>query len=93
MKAFNITELLIEAYKMNASDVHLSVDTPPIFRVYGDLVPQVKYEPYKSEELMKLIGELLKSVNIPFNKKEIDFSFGLENIARVRANVFWKGEI
>ncbi len=88
MKAFNITELLIEAYKMNASDVHLSVDTPPIFRVYGDLVPQVKYEPYKSEELMKLIGELLKSVNIPFNKKEIDFSFGLENIARVRANVF-----
>lgn len=88
MKAFNIIDLLLEAYSMNASDVHLSVGTPPVFRIYGDLVPQTKYEPYNSDELLKLTEELLKSMNILFNKKEIDFSFSLEKVARVRANVF-----
>jgi twitching motility protein PilT len=88
MKAFDITELLLEGYNVNASDVHLSAGTPPVFRIYGDLVPQAKYEPYTSEELSKFLTDLIKSLNLPLNKKEVDFSFSLKNVARVRANVF-----
>lgn len=88
MKAFDITELLLEAYNMNASDVHFSVEMPPIFRIYGDLVPQIKYEPYTQEELLRLMTELLKSIDMSFNKKEVDFSFSLKSVARIRANVF-----
>ncbi len=90
MKATDIIQLLLEAYSMNASDVHLSAGVPPIFRIYGDLSPQTSYEPYTSEELMKIIDELLRSVQVLFNKKEVDFSFSLKDVARVRANVFFE---
>jgi len=88
MKSENIIQLLLEAYSMNASDVHLSTGVPPVFRVYGDLIPQTHYDKYNSDELSKVIDELMGSVGIPFNKKEVDFSFSLKDIARVRANVF-----
>ena len=32
-----IDELLKTAFKLNASDIHLTVGVPPIFRVHGDL--------------------------------------------------------
>ncbi len=32
-----IDELLETAFKLNASDIHLTVGVPPIFRVHGDL--------------------------------------------------------
>ena len=73
---------------MHASDVHLSVGMPPIFRVYGKLIPQKFYEPYDHEELEIMLNDLLATIDMNFTKRELDFSFGLEKLARVRGNVF-----
>ncbi len=78
----------MDAYEQNASDVHLSVNMPPVFRIYGTLIPQIDYEPYTQEELMEVIGNLLIPMNKTFSSGELDFSFGLQKVARVRANVF-----
>ena len=88
MKADNIKKLLLEAYSMHASDVHLSVGMPPIFRVYGKLIPQKFYESYSHEELETMLNDLLATIDMNFTKRELDFSFGLEKVARVRGNVF-----
>ena len=87
-KATDLKKLLIEANSMHASDVHLTVGMPPVFRIYGELVPQTFYEPYTHEELELILTELLSSLNMSFDKKEKDFSFGLEKIARIRGNIF-----
>jgi len=88
LKAMDLKHLLTEAYSMHASDVHLTVGMPPIFRLYGKLEVQKFYEPYSHEELEKVLNDLLKSIDMTFNKYELDFSFGLKDIARVRGNVF-----
>ncbi len=87
-KAMDLEKLLIEANSMRASDVHLSVGMPPIFRVYGKLVPQTFYDPYTAGELQMLLTDLLASLDMTFDKKEKDFSFGLGKVARVRGNIF-----
>ena len=32
-----IDELLEVAFKLNASDIHLTVGVPPVFRIHGEL--------------------------------------------------------
>ncbi len=88
MKAVDLNHLLREAYSMNASDVHLTVGMPPVFRLYGKLEPQKFYDPFSQKELEELLNNLLKSLGMSFDKYELDFSFGLENIARIRGNIF-----
>ena len=88
LKAMDLRRLLTEAYSMHASDVHLTVGMPPVFRLYGKLEPQKFYEPYSHKELEENLNGLLKSIGMTFNRYELDFSFGLENIARVRGNIF-----
>ncbi len=89
-KADNLMKLLLEANSMKASDVHLSVGMPPVFRVHGKLIQQTFYEPYTSEELEMLLTDLLSSLNMELNAKEKDFSFDLEKVARVRGNIFFE---
>ncbi len=88
MKAKDVKKLLLEAYSMHASDVHLSVGVPPVFRIYGKLIPQEFYDPYTHEELELMLSDLLSTIDMNFAKHELDFSFGLEKLARIRGNVF-----
>lgn len=78
-----------------ASDLHISVDSPPVFRIHGELtrygtVPLTNDETKKYAR--KLIGE--KNWSIFLEQNELDFSYHLEGVARYRINAFkQKGNI
>lgn len=73
----------------SASDLHLTVGSPPAFRVHGQVV-RAKSTPLTAEETAQLCYSLLtESQKKKFEeKKELDFAFGIKSIARVRANMF-----
>jgi len=85
-----IHELLKKMIDMRASDLHLTNNSPPLFRVDGRLVP-MSPERLGSNEVGAMAYQVM---NVEQKKsleqnKEVDFSFSTQN-ARFRANVFFQ---
>ena len=78
-----------ELVKRNGSDLHLTGNNYPFFRVQGQILP-ASSEQYSSTELRKDLEKLLgeKKLAIFDKEKELDCSYGLEGIARFRMNIF-----
>ena len=83
--------ILSAAYEKKASDVHLVVGTAPVFRMDGKLIPQKQavLTPEDTEAFAKTIlsqdlWEILEK------KREIDFSYEINGIARFRVNAFYQ---
>ncbi|MDD5426909.1 MAG: type IV pili twitching motility protein PilT, partial [candidate division Zixibacteria bacterium] len=74
----NLRELLEEMVKMGASDLHLTVGSPPVVRVDGKL-QRLKYDMLNSEQTKKLAYSMLnEKQKLKFEQNsELDFSFGL----------------
>ena len=85
----NLRELLEEMVKMNASDLHLTVGSPPAVRVDGKL-QRLKYDFLTSEQTKKLAYSMLnEKQKLKFEQNsELDFSFGIEQMSRFRCNMF-----
>ncbi|WP_068674677.1 type IV pilus twitching motility protein PilT [Oceanobacillus sp. Castelsardo] len=87
---------LKEACEVNASDVHLTVGKAPIFRINGSLVEQTSESvliPSHTRDIVKAIlsDDLYKKLE---DKRELDFSYGIEGLSRFRMNVFYqRGEL
>jgi len=77
--------------QQGASDIHFAVGSPPLIRLYGELMP-IKYRDLTTQELEELINDILSPVQIEqFNAGEdIDFSYEDDEIGRFRANIFHK---
>ena len=84
-----LTNLMSELVKRNGSDLHLTGNNYPFFRVQGQILP-ASSEQYSSTELRKDLEKLLgeKKLAIFDKEKELDCSYGLEGIARFRMNIF-----
>ncbi|NOY15141.1 MAG: type IV pilus twitching motility protein PilT [bacterium] len=88
-----LEDLLEETVKYKASDLHLLVGKPPIWRVDGGLMRLEKYDqPLGVEEIERLIFTLLNEsqVGIFEEKKELDFSFTYQDKVRFRVNVYYQ---
>jgi len=87
-----LRELLELTIKEEASDLHLSVEHPPILRITGRLVPLVKKKVLSPEDVEGLVRELLTEEQFQkfLREKELDFSYNFENKARFRGNVFFQ---
>ena len=85
----SIQELLNKMVEMGASDLHITNGRPPLFRVHGDLRP-IMHDALNAEDCMRLAYAIMnESQRKSFEqKKEFDFSFGVANLARFRANAF-----
>ena len=85
-----ITNLMSELVKRNGSDLHLTADSIPYFRIQGSILPAGDTL-YKKEVLLSdlkfILGE--EKLKIFFDEKELDCSYGLEGVARFRLNVFF----
>lgn len=83
-------ELLEEVIKRDATDLHISVGRPPIFRVDGSLVAMEGREPISSDHAKDLIlGLLNKSQEENFLiNKDVDLSIAFKDKARFRVNVY-----
>jgi len=83
-----IHELMHQAVKCGASDIHLKTDNPPVFRVNGSLQRQAG-EVLTDDDIESLLAEITsENERQKFSKiKELDSSYMLEGLARFRINV------
>ncbi len=84
-----LKKLMTELVNRNGSDLHLTADTNPYFRIQGQMVP-ASNEVYEEQQFRKELGEILSDgkLDVFESEKELDCSYGLEGIARFRLNVF-----
>ncbi|SYZ74021.1 Twitching mobility protein [Candidatus Zixiibacteriota bacterium] len=84
-----LRQLLEEMVKMNASDLHLTVGSPPVVRIDGKLV-KMTYDALTPDLTKKLAYSIMnEKQRLKFEtNSELDLSFGIENMSRFRCNVF-----
>lgn len=84
-----IHELLKIAVEENASDLHITTYIPPRIRVHGFLV-SINHPPLSPAETKELVYNIMtEKQKKQFEEKlELDFSFGLRDLGRFRANIF-----
>ncbi len=87
----NLHQLLKASVKQEASDLHIVAGSAPALRVSGRIV-KVKAPPLTVDDTRRICYSILTdSQKREFEeKKEIDFSFGIKNMARFRANFFYQ---
>ncbi|HEY6878131.1 MAG TPA: type IV pilus twitching motility protein PilT [Polyangiales bacterium] len=85
----NLHQLLRAMIDKNASDLHVTTGSPPQLRIDGSMVP-LKTPPLTAIETKQLCYSVLtEEQKVEFEKQnELDFSFGVKNLARFRANIF-----
>jgi len=82
-------ELLTAMIDRRASDLHMIAGAPPLYRIDGDL-QAISPDKMTPDEVLKLSYSIMNESQrkIFEQKKEVDFSFGVQNLSRFRANVF-----
>jgi twitching motility protein PilT len=85
-----IDQLLEEMVNKGASDIHLSTNHQPCFRIDGEMQFQRGTEKYSEEELRDLIYEFTPERNIQELEErwDTDFAYELPGTARFRVNIF-----
>ena len=80
-------DFIMQAREMNASDIHLTVGSPTVVRVNGQLR---KYTELSDQVVNRTILSILSAEQekLLTEGNDIDFSFELKNGARQRVNVF-----
>lgn len=86
----DIEELLIEAHKRGASDLHITVGIPPSIRVNGRLLPLEGYSKLLPSDTERLVNSLLNpQQQTSFEeRRELDLSYSIAAVGRFRCNVF-----
>lgn len=86
----NIQQLLELTIQRNASDLHLSVGSPPIIRIHGELHPVTGSEVITPEQIEAVLVVILTKLqkDIFVENLELDFSLELPNKGRFRVNLF-----
>ena len=87
--AYNIQDLLSEMVQRGASDLHITAGAPPLIRLSGKLTP-IGEDKLKPDETMRMTYSLMNEGQKKTfeQQKECDFSFGIANLARFRANAY-----
>ncbi len=85
----DIEELLRRTVHSKASDLHLTVGAPPTIRLHGEMEKLPYPELTRDALRMMLIGILTGEQQNRFeDKRDLDFSIEIPNLARFRANFF-----
>ncbi|HKA59277.1 MAG TPA: type IV pilus twitching motility protein PilT [Gemmatimonadales bacterium] len=86
----NLRALLEEMIEKDASDLHLVAGECPKVRVDGDIVNSSSTEVLTPKDTLSLAYSVLtENQKKRFEtENELDFSFGIQNLARFRGNVF-----
>ena len=85
-----LSELLKRMVDVGGSDLHITTNSPPRIRVHGELKPCDDLPVLGPAETKQLAYSILTDAQKHrFEESlELDFSFGIKNIARFRGNLF-----
>jgi twitching motility protein PilT len=88
--SFNLRALLEEMIQKEASDLHITTGERPKLRVDGDIADSSVTEVMTPKDTLHLAYSVLtENQKKRFETEdELDFSFGIQNLARFRGNVF-----
>src|SRR5213079_2256483 len=89
MPGITLSELLKKMIEMGGSDLHITTNSAPRVRVHGRLRP-LEMPPLSAADTKSLAYSVLTDAQKHrFEENlELDFSFGLKNLARFRGNCF-----
>jgi twitching motility protein PilT len=91
---YSIDDLLEQMVARKASDLHISVASPPAVRVRGEMERLEGYDPLSGDDTQQLLYRILsseqqKQLEI---KRQLDFSHSVPGLARFRVNVYFQKE-
>lgn len=90
-----IIDLLKLAHERKASDIHLTVNSPAMLRIHGDLRP-VDDSVLTPPDTLAMAKDLMTSAQYEefMETGDLDFSYGIPNISRYRVNIYrQKGQV
>ncbi len=87
---FNLRTLLEEMMERDASDLHITAGQCPKLRIDGGIVNSSSVETMTPKDTLQLAYSVLtENQKMRFETEdELDFSFGIQNLARFRGNCF-----
>ncbi len=87
---FNLRALLEEMIEKDASDLHITAGECPKLRIDGDIVSASISKPMTPKDTLQIAYSVLtENQKKRFETEdELDFSFGIQNLARFRGNCF-----
>ena len=85
----HIDDLLRTAVERDASDIHIKAESPPLLRIYGELIP-MDLPPLSVAEAKRLSYIILKPHERELFEQqwELDLGYDLPGLARFRVNLF-----
>lgn len=85
----HIDELLRTVVELNASDLHVCVDSPPVVRVDGKL-KRLNYVKFMPQITQRMLYEIITDAQITKFEQtlELDCSYHLPRVARFRVNMY-----
>lgn len=86
---FDLDALLRQAARLDASDLHLSVDDPPTFRVHGELARQGTV-PLSPDDLQQIAQAVVPADRLDQYHKgaSLDFALTAPEVGRLRVSVY-----
>ncbi len=87
--AVELEDLLEFTVENNASDLHLSSGLPPQIRIDGD-IRRLTAAPLSSSQILRMIYGIMndRQRKIFDEDSDMDFSYGIEGLARFRVNAY-----
>jgi twitching motility protein PilT len=90
----SIDDLLEQMVELGASDLHITVASPPAYRIRGHIVRAEGYEPFTAEDTRTILYRILSSEqqkHFELNR-QLDFAYSMPGVARFRVNVYFQRE-
>ncbi len=86
-----LSDYLMDAVEMGASDLHITVGVPPMCRVSGKVQP-LDYPPFTANRTREVIYDILSDDQRQRleGTLELDFSYTVPRVARFRVNVYFQ---
>jgi twitching motility protein PilT len=90
----SIDDLLEQMVDLNASDLHVTTDSPPVYRIRGEIVRVADLDPFTPDDTRALLYRILSSEQqkVFELKRQLDFAYALPGVARFRVNVYFQRE-
>ncbi len=87
---FDIDSALRTLVEREGSDLHVKVDSPPVARMHGELIPLEGFGTLSAEDTEGAFRSLAEARSVAEFEEagEADFSYALEGVSRYRVNVF-----
>lgn len=86
---YTLNELLEEGFTLEASDIHLCAEMPPVFRIHGRLIRHGDIT-FSARDLQEVLTPIIPTGKVEeFREKgEVDFSYAIQGLGRFRVNIY-----